>query len=269
MNKERLADMVTTINCALELEKKIVGVKFLFGKEEYEKAEAREISNKMNYCVMVKMAMSGKALKSTGKGLACIAGARAIGVTEIDDYHKSGQNGKRLGLYRDMATAKSVRDGMSYCDHNAYGVMVQPLHEFNQEPDVVMMVASPYNVMRIVQAYSYYYGIQPHFKMTGNQAVCSESTAYPYLSNDINVSLLCIGTRHRAGWKDDEMAVSFPFNRLENITEGILATLNIMENNKKKGIIEKKLDQHKISDFKIRYDHNYYDDIVPNPGSIT
>ncbi|MDA8440778.1 MAG: DUF169 domain-containing protein [Peptococcaceae bacterium] len=32
--------------------------------------------------------------------------------------------------------------------------------------------------------------------MTDNQALCSESRAYPYLSNDINVSVLCIGTRH-------------------------------------------------------------------------
>lgn len=266
MDKEHLVKMVTDINCALELEQKIAGVKFLFGKEEYETADARQITNKLNYCVMVKMAMAGKTLKATGDDLACLAGARAIGVTAIDDYHKSGQNGKRLGLYRDMATAKSVRDGMSYCDHNAHGIMVKPLDEFIQEPDVVMIVTNAYNVMRIVQAYSYYYGLQPHFKMTGNQAVCSESTAYPYLSNDINVSLLCIGTRHRAGWKDDDLAVSFPFNRFEKITAGVMETVNIMDNNKKKEIIEKKLDQHKISDFKIRYDHNYYDDIVPNPG---
>jgi uncharacterized protein (DUF169 family) len=247
------------INCALELKRKIVGVKFLFSKAEYETVGAQEIRNKLNYCVMVKLAMSGKALKSTGDKLACIAGARAIGLKEVDDYHRSGRNGKKLGLYRDLATAKKVRDGMSYCDRSAYGIMVKPLDQFDQEPDVVIVVTNPYNVMRIVQAYSYYYGIQTNYKMTGNQAICSESTAYPYLNNDINVSMLCIGTRHRAGWKDDELAVAFPFNRFDKITEGIMETMNIMENNKKKEAIEKKLQENELGDFEIKYNHNYYD----------
>jgi uncharacterized protein (DUF169 family) len=262
VNKEHLKKLVMKVNCALELDRKIVGVKFLFSKEEYEAVDARHIKNKLNYCVMVKLAMSGKALKATGDDLACIAGARAIGLKEIDDYHKSGQNGKRLGLYRDMVTAKKARDGMSYCDHHAYGIMVKPLEEFNQEPDVVIVVTNPYNVMRIVQAYSYYYGMQTNYKMTGNQAICSESTAYPYLSNDINVSMLCIGTRHRAGWKDDELAVAFPFNRFDKISEGIMETVNIMDNNKKKEVIEKKLHENGVDDFVIRYNHNYYDDIL-------
>lgn len=120
------------------------------------------------------------------------------------------------------------------------------------------MIANPYNVMRVVQGYTYYFGIQTSFKMTGNQAICSESTAYPYLSNDINVSVLCIGTRHQAGWKDDELSISFPFNRFFKITDGIMNTLNIMDNNAKKKIIEKKLRDNFIKNFEIIYDHNYY-----------
>jgi uncharacterized protein (DUF169 family) len=260
MDQENLGKLVMKMNCALELERKIVGVKFLFSQEDYESADARPLKNKLNYCVMVKSAMAGAAVKATGDELACIAGARAIGLKEIDDFHKSGQNGKRLGLYRDMATAKKVRDGMSYCDHHAYGIMVKPLDEFAQEPDVVIIITNPYNVMRVVQAYSYYYGIQANYKMTGNQAVCSESTAYPYLNNDINVSMLCIGTRHRAGWNDNELAVAFPFNRLDKITEGLMQTINIMDNNQKKETIERKLHENNVYDFEIKYNHNYYQD---------
>ena len=259
MDKKALSHSVMKMNCALDLERKVVGVKFLFGREEYEAADAKGITKKMNYCVMVRLAMSGKALKATGDELACLAGARALGLKEIDCAHRSGQNGKRLGLYRDMATAKKARDAMSYCDHEAVGVMVKPLDEFNQEPDVVLLVTNPYNVMRLVQAYSYHYGVRSHFKLSGNQAICSESTAYPYLSNDINDSMLCIGTRHRAGWKDSELAVSLPFNRLSTIVDGLMETINIMENNEKKKMIEKKLHEHAVENFKIRYNFNYYD----------
>lgn len=261
MDKGKLKRLIVNMNCALQLEKKIIGVKFLFDQNEYEAADAHPVKNKLNYCVMVRTAMAGKALKATGDNLACLAGARAIGLKDLDGYHKSGRNGKRLGLYHDMCTAKSVREGMSYCDHQAYGIMVKPLDEYDQEPDVVIMVSNPYNVMRIVQGYSYYYGLQANFKMSGNQAICSEATAYPYLSNDINVSMLCIGTRHRAGWSDDELAVAFPYNRFAKISTGVMETINIMDNNQKKTIITAKLRENNINDFQIIYDHNYYNDI--------
>lgn len=258
MEMEKLQQQVVKMNCALELNRKIAGVKFLFNLDEFKSAAARQVKNKMAYCVMVKQAMTGEALKATGEDMACMGGARATGLIEHDNYSKSGQNGKALGLYRDMATAKNTVDGMSFCNHRAYGIMVKPLDEWEEEPDVVIMVTNAYNTMRIVQAYSYFYGIQTRFKMTGNQAICSESTAYPYLSNDINVSLLCIGTRHKAAWKDDELAVAFPFNRFEKISEGLMETINIMDNNEKKAIIEKKIQANHIENFAIKYNYNYY-----------
>jgi uncharacterized protein (DUF169 family) len=207
---------------------------------------------------MVRLATQGKALKASGNNLSCLAGARALGLKEIDAYHRSGQSGKKLGLYRDMPTAKRTRDGMSYCDHQAFGIMVKPLEDYDSEPDVVIIVSHPYNIMRIVQGYSYYSGIQSAFKMTGNQAICSESTAYPYLSNDINVSLLCIGTRHKAGWGDHELAVGFPISLFNKIVDGVMNTVNIMDSNKKKEVIEKKLLENKIDDLEIKYNFNYY-----------
>lgn len=249
---------VIKLNCALELERKIVAMKFLFSKEDFEAADAKHITNKMNYCVMVKLAMRGEALKAEGDNLACIAGGRALGLIEIDDFHRSGQNGKRLGIYHDMTTAKNTRDRMSYCTHKAYGVMVKPLEDYTAEPDVVLIVTSPYNVMRILQGYSYFYGMHSNYQMVGNQAICSETTALPYMSNTINVSMLCIGTRHTAGWKDNELAVGLPFNRFQTLSQGVMETVNIMENNEKKAVIEKKLKENNIDELKIKYNYNYY-----------
>lgn len=258
MNREKIVQAVAKMKCALELERKIVGVKFLFSKEDFQAADAKHITNKMNYCVMVKVAMNGTALKALGDDLACIAGGRALGLIEIDDFHRSGRNGKDLGIYRHMTTAKNTQDRMSYCTHKAYGVMVKPLEDYTDEPDVVLMVTNPYNVMRILQGYSYFYGMHSTYQMVGNQAICSESTALPYMSNDINVSMLCIGTRHRAGWKDSELAVGIAFNRFETLSQGVMDTINIMDNNEKKAVIGKKLKENNIDDLEIKYDCNYY-----------
>lgn len=258
MDITSLRQAIINLNCALELESKIVAIKFLFTEEDFNQADAKHITSKMNYCVMVKLATMGRSLKAKGDDLACEAGARALGLKPIDDYNKSGQSGKKLGLYNDMTTSKSARDAMSYCDHKAYGIMVKPLEEYEDDPDVIIIVTSPYNAMRIIQGYSYFNGIHSTFKMSGNQAICSESTAFPYLSNGINTSLLCIGTRHKAGWKDNELSVSFPFNSFFKITEGVMNTINIMDSNAKKEIIEKKLHENAIDNFHIKYNFNYY-----------
>jgi hypothetical protein len=45
-----------------------------------------------------------------------------------------------------------------------------------------------------------------------------------------------------------------------------METINIMDNNQKKEMVEKKLHKHGMRDFKIRYNFNYYDiDRTPEP----
>lgn len=259
MERERREFAVKQLNCALELQRQIVGVKFLFSDAEFQEARARHIPHPMNYCVMVKVAMGGAALKATGADLACLAGGRALGLVEMDELHRSGRIGRNLGLYANLSTAKNVRDRMSYCTHKTHGVMVKPLADYDNEvPDVVLIVSSAYNVMRIVQGHAYYYGLRPASQLAGNQAICSESTALPYMADDINVSLLCIGTRHKAGWTDNELAVGIAFSRFQTVVQGVMETINIMDANEKKAVIERKLKDAGISYPQIQYDCNYY-----------
>jgi len=112
--------------------------------------------------------------------------------------------------------------------------------------------------MRIVQGYSYKYGTYTSYKMAGHQALCSECTAYPFESNNINVSMLCGGTRNRAGWRDDEVGIGMPFNRFITVVEGIYDTVNVMEPNRNKSKIESKLKQNNLTDLEIKYDQNYF-----------
>ena len=258
MNTVKILEGIKRMNCALDLERKIIGIKFLFNKDEFDAADAKQVKYKMNYCVMTKSAMNGYSLKASKDEIACIAGGRALGIIEIDDFQRSGQNGRNLGIYADMPTSKSTRDHMCYCTHKAYGIMVKPLENYTEEPDVVLIVTNPYNVMRIIQGYSHFYGIHTSYQMVGNQAICSEATALPYMRNTINVSMLCIGTRHQAGWKDDELAVGLAFNRFETLSLGVFNTINIMDNNVKKAVIEKKLKENNINQLEIKYDFNYY-----------
>lgn len=258
MDKGKIKQAVIKANCALELDRKIVGMKFLFTDEEYRQANAKPINAQIHYCVMVKTAMSGTGIKAAANNFGCPGSARALGMMELEERFISGRHYHGLGLYQDLITAKSVRNNMTLCQHKAHGVMIKPLEEFDQEPDIVLVVTNPYNAMRLVQGYTFIYGLHTSYKMSGNQALCSECTAYPFESNNINVSMLCGGTRNKAGWGDEELGIGIPYNRFLAMIDGVYKTVNAIEPNHHKSRIEAKLKRNELHDLEIEYDKNYF-----------
>ncbi len=258
MINNSITETVIKLNCALNLQRRITGVKFLFNEEEYKQADAQSLTGKIPYCVMVKSAMSGNGIKASAENFGCNGGAKALGMIKPDELSSSGRFYNTLGLYCDLITSKNVINGTTFCDHKAYGVLVKPIETFTTVPDVVLIVTNPYNSMRIIQGYTYSFGINTSYKMSGNQAVCAECTSYPFENNDINISLLCAGTRYNAGWGDDEMIIGFPFNKLIPITEGIMATLNPVEPDPKKSEIENRFNESAVTCPEIIYGKNYY-----------
>jgi uncharacterized protein (DUF169 family) len=264
MDRGTLKEAVIRVNLALRLDRRIVGVKFLFDEEGFEKADSKKLSGKMAYCVMVRTAMTGKGLKGAAENFGCMGGAKALGMVELDEPSLSGRFYYKLGLYQDLATSKNVQRTTTFCQHRAYGVMVKPIEEYDQEPDVVLMATNPYNAMRIIQGYTHVFGFNTAFKMSGNQAICSECTAFPFESNNINVSLMCSGTRFKAKWGDEELAIGFPFNRFLSIVRGLYATLDPVEPNEKKAEIEAKFREAGKTPPVIHYDKNYYTGLNPD-----
>jgi uncharacterized protein (DUF169 family) len=261
MSSETIRDALGKVRCALDLKRRPVGVRFLFDPDQYEQADAGALSVRVPYCVMGKRATRGHGAKAVLENFGCMGAARALGIIEPDDYFTSGRHYQKLGLYRDLSVCKNIRRNMTLCRHKARGIMVKPLGDYQQDPDtpdVVLLVVNPYQAMRVIQAYTYIFGYHTSFKMSGNQAICSECTAYPFETNAINVSLLCSGTRFMGGWKDDELAIGFVFNKFTAVVDGLYATLNLTEPDRKKVDIETRLSQRNNDDLEIVYGRNYY-----------
>ena len=263
MNREIINNAVKRLNCALKLDRKIAGIKFLFDKDEFDNAGAKALKVRMPYCVMVRNAMEGKFLKATADSIGCFGGAKAVGMMEADEQSLSGRFYHKLGLYNDLATAKNVQQNVTFCKHKLFGIMTGPLDKYTDEPDIVIIITNPYNGMRIMQAYSYMYGCNTSLKMTGNQAICSECTSYPFENNNINVSFLCAGTRYKAKWKDDELAIGFPFNRFLSIEKGLYDTIDVIEPNEKKDELQIRFKEQGIECPDIHYNRNYYTGLNP------
>lgn len=251
MNQE----VIEKAYCALDLERKIVGVKFLHTKEEYEQETAKELKNKMPYCVLVKVAMNGNGRKAKLDVFGCMSAARAFGMVEPDDIWLSGKRYRDDGMYKDLATARKVVRNTSCSTQKAYAVVVKPLEDYKEtEPDVVIIVTHPYNMMRLIQGYTYQYGTYFNYKIIGNQAFCSESTAYPLESDNINLSMLCSGTRYFAAWKKEEMALGIPFNKFVPMIDGLYNTADVLEPEKEKVKIKEKLEERQRTDLKLDFD---------------
>ncbi len=226
--------MVEDLNCALGLERYVVGIKFIFNKEEYELSDVPQVRYKLSYCSMVKLAASGKSFKADINNFLCIGSAKALGLIKPDANAISGNVYYSFGLYDSLSTARNVQKDVTFLGHQAYGVIVMPLEKFETQPDIAIYIVNPYQSMRILQGYAFHNGAAKNIKMAGNSGICSECTATPYYTKDMNLSLLCSNTRFSAKWKDDELGIGMPFNMFEKVYDGIIKTIGPCEPKERK-----------------------------------
>jgi len=266
MGLEENKKLVLQLNNALELKRHIVGVKFYYTEEEFAKAPAKQLEGYLPYCVMVRSASLGHSIKASRYEFGCRGGSTALHAFDMDelypdkelDYFHSGKSYfERLKIYKSLDSARKTAQAITILEKKIYGVMVKPLEEYDENPDVVIIIADPYNIMRLVQGYNYEYGTNCNFKMGGNQAICSETTAYPLENDDINISVLCSGTRQIAKWGRDELAMGIPYHKFTKIVEGVYATVNMLERDPDKKRIEQKMEETSEKLIDIVYGLNY------------
>lgn len=253
-----MVEITKKYEALVETDRKLVGVKLVRSQEEFDRCDAIKVSAPITYCVAVKSATLGHSVKLTSDTSGCGGSTRALGLEAPAADFYDGSSGCSLGLYSDKKLSADVASKMKLCAPDTYGVVVKPLDRFEKEPDVVLAVVDTRNAMRIIQGYSYYYGMQDSFCMSGNQAVCVEATAIPYVTNDINVSVFCSGTRFLAGWKDFEVVVGIPYSKFGTIVEGIRKTVNAVEPDERKKVIADKLEKLGYSRDEIIFGDTYY-----------
>jgi len=260
MNREACMDRVSAaekLKGLLALGRKAVGVK-LVKEHQYESFAARGLTKPLHYCVAVKCAMAGHCLKMARDTSGCPGGDRALGFIAPPAQFYSGVHGRNLGLYKNEQIASAVACSVPLMPPDTYGIVVKPLDRFESDPDVVLIAAESSAIMRVLQGYTYTYGLPEGMRMSGNQAVCVECTVTPMKTGSVNVSMMCSGTRHAAHWKDTESMLGISFDRLYGTIEGIEETVNAVEADGRKKQIEAALRENKLLDIEVEYGRTYY-----------
>lgn len=253
-----MQNMIKKLSALIELNRAAVGIKLTHSREEFDQFEAQEVVRPISYCVAVKSATLGHCVKFTASMSGCGGSTRALGLVPPSSGFLNGSEGCRLGLYSTPEIAADVSQKMRLCRTGTYGVVVKPAQLMERPPDVVLVICNTKSAMRIIQGYTYFYGMQDRFCMTGNQAICVEGTAIPIVTGKINVSLFCSGTRYLAGWKDTEVVVGIPFGKLEKTIEGIRLTVNAVEPDNRKMVIREKLNLLGYPETEIVLGDTYY-----------
>ena len=247
---------IQKLNIALDLNYEIVGIHFLFEDEDFLSSKLEQYNGKSSFCMMVKKACTGESFKYSKNNFGCRCAVEALGVDEEYDNVKSGQRYYATQLYESLAIAKKTQENVLRINHLVKGIEVGPLKDL-QEADICIILANSYQMMRIIQGYTYKYAMPTNISMAGNQGICSDLAARPFITNDINLSLLCSGTRNRCSWGNDELGIGMPIHYFDPITEGVVRTLNLTESKKNKKNIEQRNGDSNLLGIKIDYEANY------------
>lgn len=254
-----IKNSVDLIESYLDLDRKPVGIKIFFDKDEFENFEVPQRDRKITYCNSVQLASKGKSMKLTKENQGCPNGAMALKMKDVPEPMASGKGRLSKNIYKDLEISKSVSDEMLFLEEEPAGIVVMPLENYKEDPDVVIVVSNSYNIMRIIQGYGYFNGYTNNLKTVGLQAVCHDLTTYTYNTKDINISLLCPGTRLVANWQVDEIGIGIPFEKWNEVVEGVKETTNPFARDDKKKGIEKRLKERELDISGIKFNENYDD----------
>ena len=219
-NLEKNQKYCEVIESKIKLDAKPVAMKLI--KSEDELLEGYDlIDEKIRHCEMVRKASLGSKFYSTIEEQMCLGGAGAIGLRDMPPKLANGEKYLSLGRFQDLKTAKRLTDKLSIVKERSWGIIYAPLDEADFEADIIQIITEPVGGMILAQSIVYKTGekITPSF--AGIQSLCGDAFANPYISDGINFTLGCDGSRKAADIKDNEMTVGISAAKIEEVILGL------------------------------------------------
>lgn len=217
--------LVKEVEKGLNLERKIVGIKFLVYKQEYDKSIAKPFKGRMRLCGFVNKSNYGEHIKVKVDNFACPGGPHQLGLMPQSEIDLSGQGLYHCGLYSDLSISREVSESFMRIPQKIYGLEIGPLDNIDNA-DIVIILGWAEQIMKIVKGYVYHYGVPNSFITVGNAAMCSDLVAKPFMKNDINLSLMCCGARTSTKSNHGELGVGMPLHIFKEVAIGVLKTIN-------------------------------------------
>ena len=219
-NLEKNQKYCEVIESKIKLDAKPVAMKLI--KTEGDLPEGYDlIDEKIRHCEMARKASLGSKFYSTLEQQMCLGGAGAIGLRDMPPKLANGEKYFSLGRFQDLETAKKLTSKLSIVEEEHWGIIYAPLDEADFEADVIEVITEPVGGMILAQSIVYKTGEKITASFAGIQSLCGDAFANPYISDGINFTLGCDGSRKAADIKDNEMAVGISAAKIEEVISGL------------------------------------------------
>jgi uncharacterized protein (DUF169 family) len=216
------AEAAETLKKYLKLSGSPVAFRFATKKEDIP-AGMQELEKTIRHCSMIGLARKeGRIFYSPAGKHECNGGAWALGLREITDSLKNGDFYYKLGKFESSAACKRTIDRVPHLQTlETFATMYAPLEKTPFDPQVILIVASPWAMLKLAQSVLFRLGGRINAEFAGIQSVCSDTCAQTYLNGQVNFSLGCDGSRKFSGIEDGEMVIGIPAELLPEISEAL------------------------------------------------
>lgn len=188
------------------------------------KRPARDFGKLSMNCQVIDMARrQGWTIALTREDHICSLGIAALGFEKPTHLHDSGTLCE--GMYTETKEAGARSEAaVDKFEQGEYAcLLVAPLERATFEPHLVCIYANPAQVMRLNQAALWKRGGRLTSSF-GGRIDCAEIIVTTMRTDECQVILPCSGDRIFGQTQDHEMAFTIPWNRMEEIIEGLRGT---------------------------------------------
>lgn len=213
-------ELSSKLKSVLGLKGSPVAVKLARTKEDVPNG-VLEANEKLRHCEFVQKARNGEMFYATKDRHACAGGAGALGIGETPEKVLNGEFYYGLGDFGSTGAAKRTTGSITRMDDDYFATVYAPLENASFKADVVVVIATPKQMLKIAKANIHALGGRNYADFSGIQSVCADAVAEVYMTGAVNFTLGCNGSRKYAKIADEEMIVGIPAEKLQMLVDAV------------------------------------------------
>ncbi|MBV1767663.1 MAG: DUF169 domain-containing protein, partial [Methanobacterium sp.] len=181
-----------------------------------------KMNEKKRHCEFVQNSrINGNKGYATSAEHLCKGGAGVMGIEPLPESVATGKMYHQLGNYDTAEGAMETVSAVPKLSKEYYASIYSPLESAEFEPDVIIIVLTPKQALRVSQAYLRLTGGRISSDYSGIQSLCADAVAAVVERGVPNMTLGCSGSRKYAEIADEEVIMGIPTHNISEIVDAL------------------------------------------------
>ncbi len=214
-------EKVKELNKLLGIKGSPVAVKLVKSADEIPEGYSK-MSEKKRHCEFVQDArLTGNKGYATSEEHLCKGGAGVMGIDQLPESVATGKMYHQLGNFETAEGAQETVAAIPKSNENYYASLYSPLETAEYDPDVIVLVLTPKQALRVSQAYLRATGGRISSDYSGIQSLCADAVVAVAQRGIPNMTLGCSGSRKYAKIAEEEVIIGIPAKNFVEIVDAL------------------------------------------------